>query len=271
MRAARPECPWRALGAMAALSPAALWPEGEGLAIARPLLGVRRAALRRWLRRRGHRWIDDPSNANLAFERVRARAALAALEGAGLDPMRLVAAAARVRRAAGAIDRAAGAWLARSAKIEGAVAWLPREIRPGAARARAVWALMAAVGGGAGPPPRPLARLMDRLARPGFRGATLAGCRLSLRGSALELSRDPGALLGRNGAPGLAPLLLRAGGSAVWDGRARIASPAGATVTADHAVAGAPRIAPEGAAAVEWLIHARIRHALGAAAYCSGM
>jgi hypothetical protein len=42
-------------------------------------------------------------------------------------------------------------------------------------------------------------------------------------------------------------------------------------VTADHAVAGAPRIAPEGAAAVEWLIHARIRHALGAAAYCSGM
>jgi tRNA(Ile)-lysidine synthase len=45
--------------------------------IVRPLLGVRRTALRRWLTRRNLEWIDDPSNENPAFERVRMRAQLA--------------------------------------------------------------------------------------------------------------------------------------------------------------------------------------------------
>ncbi len=42
----------------------------------RPLLGIRRAALREWLARTGIAWIDDPSNENPKFERVRVRAAL---------------------------------------------------------------------------------------------------------------------------------------------------------------------------------------------------
>lgn len=43
---------------------------------ARPLLAVRRQALRDYLAGRGLSWIDDPSNDNPAFERVRTRRAL---------------------------------------------------------------------------------------------------------------------------------------------------------------------------------------------------
>ena len=44
--------------------------------ILRPFLGVRREAIRDYLRRQGEGWFDDPSNTNSAFERVRMRRAL---------------------------------------------------------------------------------------------------------------------------------------------------------------------------------------------------
>jgi tRNA(Ile)-lysidine synthase len=51
---------------------------------ARPMLGLSRAALRDDLSRRGFGWIDDPSNTNSEFERVRARKRLAALDAASI-------------------------------------------------------------------------------------------------------------------------------------------------------------------------------------------
>jgi tRNA(Ile)-lysidine synthase len=47
---------------------------------ARPMLGFSRAALRDELSRRGVGWIDDPSNTNIDYERVRARQELANLD-----------------------------------------------------------------------------------------------------------------------------------------------------------------------------------------------
>ncbi len=51
----------------------------------RPLLGVERSALRRFLEDRGVSWIDDPSNEDARFDRIKARRALAALAPLGLD------------------------------------------------------------------------------------------------------------------------------------------------------------------------------------------
>src|SRR5262245_43192692 len=61
---------WRGLAGMAPIAPAPMWPEGRGIVLARPLLGVRRAALREELLRRNARWIEDPGNSNQVFERV---------------------------------------------------------------------------------------------------------------------------------------------------------------------------------------------------------
>lgn len=58
---------------------AGIWPERQwqGIRVLRPLLTVRRSELRRYLAAKGVRWIEDPSNENERFERVRARRQLA--------------------------------------------------------------------------------------------------------------------------------------------------------------------------------------------------
>lgn len=50
----------------------------DGITLLRPLLDVGRASLRDYLQRNGVDWIDDPSNADPASERVRTRYALSA-------------------------------------------------------------------------------------------------------------------------------------------------------------------------------------------------
>lgn len=61
------------VGAPALWSPSPAWPEGRGVFLFRPFLGVRRADLRAWLTARGLSWIDDPANDHPASLRARAR------------------------------------------------------------------------------------------------------------------------------------------------------------------------------------------------------
>lgn len=65
------------LGLLRAWTPSPVWPEGRGLMLLRPLLGLRRAALREYLRERGQAWIEDPANEDARHLRVQARRALA--------------------------------------------------------------------------------------------------------------------------------------------------------------------------------------------------
>lgn len=262
---------WRGLAGMAAIAPAPLWPEGLGLAIARPLLGVRRAALRRYLEMRALRWIEDPANANTAFERVRARARLTQLEHAGFDPLRLSRLAARLRERAAALDGEAATLIDAAVRFEGPSIVIDSSRWRGdrEARVRALSILTtAAAGAERGPEWPALERIESHMLDPGFRGATLGGVLFRNRKGAAWLSRDPGALAGRaGGQTPLAPLDLPPGRVAVWDGRAAvIAATTGLRAVPDAeggvAVVAADGASGEAAAEIRWLMELHVRHLL---------
>jgi tRNA(Ile)-lysidine synthase len=73
----------------------------------RPLLDLSRDSLRTYLRTRGVAWVDDPSNDNPAFDRVKARHALSALAEVGIMPERLTQTATRLRLASDSLHWAA--------------------------------------------------------------------------------------------------------------------------------------------------------------------
>ena len=99
-----------------------------------------------------------------------------------------------------------------------------------------------------------------------FRGATLGGAELEVRGDRLIILRDSGALSGRAGGGGpMRPMALPASKETVWDGRlALTASAPGVMVYADGSKA---RIeAPRGASvATHWLLADRVAHLLAGA------
>ena len=62
------------------------WFIGSGVTFHRPLLAIRRAALRDLLRQAGVAWHDDPSNDDPSYHRIRLRQAMDSFEGLGLTP-----------------------------------------------------------------------------------------------------------------------------------------------------------------------------------------
>lgn len=71
--------------------------ERHGVSWVRPLLGLDRAALRAFLERRETDWVEDPSNEDMDFERIKARKALACLGPLGIDAGVLGAVAANLQ------------------------------------------------------------------------------------------------------------------------------------------------------------------------------
>lgn len=219
---------WRGLAGIAPFTFAPLWPEGRGIALARPLLGVRRQPVRTFLREARVDWIEDPANTNAKFERVRVRQRLAELEVGGFNPMRLTRLAARFRQRSDALDRAASALISSAARIDLAIsvalsAWeAPSEVRR-----RALSALIAAANGAPREPPwTELEALEARVMRADHRGVTHSGVEFSPSRGAIALHREPSAVLGRaSGARALPPLALNANVEAIWDGRLAVTAP----------------------------------------------
>jgi tRNA(Ile)-lysidine synthase len=220
MRATRPGGEARLTGPDR-FDPSPIWPEGAGLTLARPFLGLRRLQLRAYLAALGAKWLEDPSNEDLSYERVRLRreawpqgdererALLARSDQA------LAARAQRRKDASTLIETGAepapwgGYSLSRAAfsKADPATAHLAME------------SLMLAVSGQGGvPTPKQTKALLTALL--GREAATAAGAALTETG---VLGRDPGAALGRSdGAPGAGALRFQPGQCAVFDGRWRV-------------------------------------------------
>ncbi len=186
------------VGPLREWSPSPVWPQGRDLFHCRPLLAVRREALREWLRAEGLDWIDDPANADLRYARARARQAP---QGAGAEPplaadiTRLAAACRVTPWGAIEIDRAA------LSAAPDAEAQRLLQIALACASGASGMARAARVGG-----------LLDRLRSQETFIAGLAGARV-IAGQDLRLVREAG----EAARGGLEPVDL--GSPAVWDGR----------------------------------------------------
>lgn len=198
----------------------------EGVACHRPLLGLSRQALRDFLGRVGQEWIDDPSNENIQFERIRVRKLRPRLEEAGLTAQALSQTALRAGRADRALQAATGDFLAAHvqrfeqgyAAIDlAAFSSLPEEIR-----IRALDRLIQTYGAGERAELAALERLVGWFGAdsPGAR-ATLGGAEIACRERLFVVGREPGRI-------GSAPVPLE--NPLVWDGRWHIT----ATVPMDN-------------------------------------
>lgn len=183
-----------------------------GVRFQRPLLKAGREDLRDWLRAKGISWIDDPTNDNDRFTRIKARKALAALAPLGITAERLADVAghlASVQVALSAQVSAAAAQFvvaeAGALRIDAGLWAEPAEVQRQVVVAGLIWLSSADYA----PRAADVARLIQAMAA--GRDATLAGCRFR-RG---WLMREPRAVGG--------PVPV----GQLWDGRWRVTGPDG--------------------------------------------
>lgn len=200
---------------LAAMAPLSELPE---VRLLRPLLGVSRSRLAATLAAAGQDHVDDPSNENVAFGRVRLRRAAAVLDREGLSAERLAATVARLGRARTALEDATARLLACAAAIhdEGYATLEASELAaaPDEIALRALARIVATVSGNSYPPRHErLERLHQALCAGGLdAGRTLGGCRILPRKGRILVCREPGA----------AAEVAAARARFTWDGRFRV-------------------------------------------------
>ncbi|MER8635061.1 MULTISPECIES: tRNA lysidine(34) synthetase TilS [unclassified Mesorhizobium] len=215
--------------------------------IVRPLLRVRRAELREFLRREQVAWIEDPTNADTAFERPRVRAALA--EGDGTpsvaEAIALASKAAVEREQLG--HRAAMLIHSLASRPAAGLVRLDRDFATAADSRSAIYALrilLAATGGTAFLPDQARSEALFGRFRTGPLCATLSRTVIDARRTGIFLHRELRDL----------PPAVAVSGNALWDGRRRITlgdspgallmiaplliAPLGAALAAKRAIAG---------------------------------
>lgn len=188
----------------------------RGIAWARPLLGVTRQALRTYLQARGIAWIEDPSNDNTVFERVRIRQALKLLEPLGVTVAGLARTAEHMRRARQALDWQTFLAAREAVTIRlGAIHFdmrryrtLPDEIARRLLVKSIMWIASAAY------PPRSASVAIAMEAMRGGTAATLEGVQVQRVGDAMWLFREHAAV---------ADLSVEVGD--IWDERWRVDGP----------------------------------------------
>ena len=188
----------------------------SGIDLLRPLLGVTRARLIDFLRAEGQDWIEDPSNRDKTYERVRVRGALAAAEKLGLARDSLALSAARLGRARDALEQMTAEFLAANLTVhcEG-FGEMPLDtllLAPEDVALRALARITLAFGGRAAPPQ--LAKIEAAYKKLGRhpRTVTLGGCEIGLHGDRLTVAREFGRM-DRSTHP------LSPGERLLWDGR----------------------------------------------------
>ncbi len=180
----------------------------------RPLLGTTRAALREYLRTRNVSWVDDPSNEDDQFDRVKARRMMAKLEELGLTQDRLLQTSAHMRRAQNTMRYAVRHFVAETVTQDRGDLLLRRDVFTDLVSDHQVRALAGAVQWIGSAPFRPRFEALMQFAASLAEGrpATLGGCLATPDGRGARLMREERAagppVQAADGAPGI-----------VWDGR----------------------------------------------------
>ena len=199
----------------------------DGLVLWRPLLGVERATLHRIAAESGLSCVDDPSNEDPAFTRVRWRALLPELAANGLTVERIGDTARRMRRAADALDQYAGALLKENVSVNalGAVRGDAGFLltAPDETALRALARLLQAVAGTVYTPRLDrieglLTSIRDNVGKDGGFRRTLNDCLVDLRNGRLTVVRE----WGRNGPPRCKAV---SDTQITWDGRFELELP----------------------------------------------
>ncbi|WP_347311102.1 tRNA lysidine(34) synthetase TilS [Defluviimonas sp. SAOS-178_SWC] len=190
--------------------------EEAGLRWARPYLLTLREDLRAYLTRNGVGWVDDPSNADERFTRVRARKALKALRPLGITVEKLSTVTSNLAMAQGALRAAASDKAAQVAQTRAGEVIIARaefgRLGPEMMRRILIGALRWIARGGYAPRGEAVLRLERAIAE--GRDATLAGCRIVIADTEIRMTREPKAVTGVEGPT-----------DALWDGRWRLTGP----------------------------------------------
>jgi tRNA(Ile)-lysidine synthase len=192
--------------------------EREGARFDRPFLFDRRADLRAYLTTRGVRWIEDPSNEDEGYGRVRVRKALDLLGPLGIGTEELFRAALHLRDASDALGQTASDFARAKVKSAGgdlifdrtALRRQPAEI----ARRLVAHALMFVASADYPPRREPLEAVMEHLRRTGT--VTLHGCLVTVSDMTVRIAREHASVAGMRGAT-----------DKPWDRRWRLAGPHG--------------------------------------------
>jgi tRNA(Ile)-lysidine synthase len=185
----------------------------DGVSLQRPLLGLRRSDLRHYLRAMGRSWIEDPSNEDDTYDRIKTRKALAVLEDLGLTVPALVTVAQNMGKAQTALGWYAFLTARDLAEIKaGAVVFELRKFRtlPDEISHRLmVQALLWVSGGQYAPRRQPMIEAVAIAQRGG--SSTLAGCRILSHRDKIWICREAATVQQAAGDPG-----------EVWDQRWRV-------------------------------------------------
>lgn len=184
---------------------------GHGVIWLRPLLDLRREALRDHLRAEAQGWADDPSNDDLRFDRVKARQMADTLAPLGLTAERLARTAGQMALARDALNHYAADLLARHVSlIHGdLLLTLPAQTP----RDTTLRAFAHCLGWTASATYRPRYDALTA-ALAASRPTTLHGCRITPEAGRLRIAREYAAVAETATPP-----------AALWDGRWRLSGP----------------------------------------------
>ncbi|GHC48013.1 tRNA lysidine(34) synthetase TilS [Neogemmobacter tilapiae] len=162
----------------------------------RPLLTARRADLRQYLTGQGLAWIDDPSNDDDRFTRVRFRKAMAALAPLGLTVETLAASAQHLAQARQAMDQSLQQAFRKIGREQAGALFLDHaglaKLPPELQRRMIAAALRWISGTPHGPRGPALARALQSVLA--GRDATLHGARLRPRRDQIQITRESKAI-----------------------------------------------------------------------------